>query len=136
MIAGCNKYYKEKQSSNGVARVIERDSFVQVILSWAKMQGLPAGEERGIDRQSENKREGRETIIHGVGWGLPWLPKLLLVAQAPGLPGAHLEFIPSAPRLSPGGLLPQGWKLVTVWMWPQGRPLKETGGHPTRDHKT
>ena len=59
LISGCNQYHKEKPGCNGVTRVVERDLFIHVTLSWAKMQGLPAGMERGIDRESENKREER-----------------------------------------------------------------------------
>lgn len=40
--------------------------------------------------------------------GLPWLGTKSYWGKDPGFPGAHLEFIPSAPRLSPGGLLGTG----------------------------
>lgn len=46
--------------------MVDRDSFIHVILSLAEVQGLPAAEKRGIDRECENKREGRETMIHAL----------------------------------------------------------------------
>lgn len=84
-VSGLNPFKLEKQHKTGnqfqvvistakknkavlglLGWLTERDSFIHVILSLAEVQGLPAAEKRGIDRECENKREGRETMIHAL----------------------------------------------------------------------